>query len=532
MKKIAAILIIFMMILALGIPSVYAAVETLTVHAGINNSTKVVTISGLHSSGAGKQITIQVVYPKGELYVNQVISGTGGAYSLSYTLADPVEGSPYLVKVGGDGIDTPVTATFTYTAVSPGTPPPTSTPAPTPTPTAKPVETTAVVIVEPQVEGNVGRSELALAALDNAFNEATADENGVKKIVLKVEPAEGVTEYIQSLPGVFFTNSTQGPGLKKLIEINTTFGSMTVPSNMFSNQAVDTSKISLSIGAADVSGFPPEVREKIANKPVVEIKAMVDGKTFAWENNDAPVEISIDYTPTQEELENPEHIVVYYIDGAGNMQTVPSGRYDPATGKVTFSIVHFSTYAVSYVFKTFTDLDRYAWVKNMVEVLAAKGITSGTSPTTYSPEKLITRADFVTMLIKTLGLAADVDSNFTDIAKTSYYYNAVGIAKKLGISSGVGNNKFNPNTAITRQEMVVMVNKALAAVHRHVVKGSASDLAKYRDANLIAAQAVDGFANLIRTGILAGDGATAINPLSPLTRAQAAVVLYKAYNLK
>lgn len=57
---------------------------------------------------------------------------------------------------------------------------------------------------------------------------------------------------------------------------------------------------------------------------------------------------SIPYTPTTEELNNPEGSVVWYIDAHENTAPVPSGHYDPATGTVTFSTTHFSDYAVGY----------------------------------------------------------------------------------------------------------------------------------------------------------------------------------------
>ncbi|MGI6425202.1 MAG: hypothetical protein ACOX2A_09060 [Tepidanaerobacteraceae bacterium] len=47
--------------------------------------------------------------------------------------------------------------------------------------------------------------------------------------------------------------------------------------------------------------------------------------------------VSIPYTPTEEELANPESIVVWYIDGAGNVVTILNGRYDSETGMVTYT---------------------------------------------------------------------------------------------------------------------------------------------------------------------------------------------------
>jgi len=51
-------------------------------------------------------------------------------------------------------------------------------------------------------------------------------------------------------------------------------------------------------------------------------------------------------TPTAEELENPESIVAWYIDGNGNAVPVPNGRYDPATRTVSFNCIDITFYTV------------------------------------------------------------------------------------------------------------------------------------------------------------------------------------------
>ena len=80
------------------------------------------------------------------------------------------------------------------------------------------------------------------------------------------------------------------------------------------------------------------------------------------------------------------------------------------------------------------------------------------------------------LLVKALGLTASVDSNFDDISKNDYFYEYVGIAKKLGITSGVGNNKFNPREKITRQDMMVLTTNALKIAGKISSTGTAADV--------------------------------------------------------
>ena len=60
-----------------------------------------------------------------------------------------------------------------------------------------------------------------------------------------------------------------------------------------------------------------------------------------------------------------------------------------------------------------------------------------------------------------MGVDAKVDGNFDDIDKDAYYYEEIGKAKMLGITYGIGNNKFSPDASITRQDMMVLTERAL-----------------------------------------------------------------------
>jgi len=178
--------------------------------------------------------------------------------------------------------------------------------------------------------------------------------------------------------------------------------------------------------------------------------------------------------------------------------------------------------------KTFTDLDGYRWAENAIQFLASKGIVKGTSETTFSPGNNIIRADFIVLIVRAFGFTADVDDNFSDVDPSAYYYEAVGIAKKLGITSGVGNNKFNPKEKISRQDMMVLLYRALKIAGIDVYAGSGSELDRFSDKANIAPYAVEAIQALVANGIVRGDG-TSINPLGNATRAEAAVLIYTTY---
>ena len=122
-------------------------------------------------------------------------------------------------------------------------------------------------------------------------------------------------------------------------------------------------------------------------------------------------------------------------------------------------------------------------------ILASKGVIQGTGAQKFSPGESVTRADFITLLVRTLELKADYTEGFDDVPSGSYYHESVCIARKLGIVKGTGDNKFNPSEAISRQDMMVMAAAAIKASGRKLENASKEDISDYRGASDIAAYA-------------------------------------------
>jgi uncharacterized repeat protein (TIGR02543 family) len=364
------------------------------------------------------------------------------------------------------------------------------------------------------------------AATDLGTTLAQEIFSGTGTAVLTVPFIPDVSSYTVGIPAASLSGS-QGEGV---LTFSTDVGSITIPSGMLAGMpGTEGKKAGITIGQGDKSGLPDEVKAAVGDRPVVQLTLTLDGKQAEWNNPSAPVTVSIPYTPTAAELADPEHIVVWYIDGSGNVVSVPNGRYDPTTGTVTFITTHFSHYAVAYVHKTFGDLGGVEWARKPIEVMASKGIITGTGANSFSPAANITRADYLVLLIKTLGLTAEFDDNFDDVEPGAYYYEAVGIAKKLGIAAGIGNNRFNPKENISRQDMMVLTARALEKYKGLKAAGGSAVLDKFSDKGDIAGYAVNSIAILVKEGLIAGSG-DRLNPRANTTRAEAAVFMYRIYN--
>ena len=106
----------------------------------------------------------------------------------------------------------------------------------------------------------------------------------------------------------------------------------------------------------------------------------------------------------------------------------------------------------------FTDVAANAYYCKAVLWAVENGITTGTSATTFSPDAPCTRAQGVTFLWRANGSkAASAAASFTDVASDAFYAPAVAWAAEQNVTGGVGNGLFSPDTTCTRAQIVSML---------------------------------------------------------------------------
>ncbi|MGO4370427.1 S-layer homology domain-containing protein [Paenibacillus sp. MCAF20] len=372
-----------------------------------------------------------------------------------------------------------------------------------------------------KVDTAAGRATLVLTREQAKSIFATVNPTLVQMPVIP-----GVDRYTVEVPANMLTGTT---GEGELV-FETDAGSITVPADMLKDTANTEGKTAgITIGEGNKSGLSPETAAAIGDRPLVELTLELNGVKVPWSNPNAPVRITIPYAPTAKELENPEHIVIWYIDGSGNVISIPSGRYDAKSGTVTFVTTHFSAYGVAYTKRTFDDLNQVEWARQAIEIMASKGIINGITTEAFAPKAQITRADYVVLLVRTLGLSAAFEGNFADVSGDAYYYEALGVAKQLGIIKGSGGNEFRPQDNITRQDMAAMTARALEKVKGLAAAADTAVLDGYNDNADIAGYAQASMAALVQEGLISGSGGK-LNPQALTTRAEAAMFLYRIYN--
>ncbi|HEY4430743.1 MAG TPA: S-layer homology domain-containing protein [Paenibacillus sp.] len=507
-------------------PVICLAASSSNLNATYNKG--VVAIDG-EGYEAGKDYIVRVVDRVNETLkaMGQVHANANGILAGSITTGTVEKVEEHIVYVNGmDG--TLVSSTTLNGKVDPK-PDPTPDPKPIPTPTPVPNPSQEPFIkdgcisydhVMPDKDGNVS-VEIKDDHLDSAINSAPTDKRGVKQIIIKI----GTTGNTKKNTITISVGKIAAKTGKMDITVSTGFGDIVLTHDRIKSLAKDiNSKVDVVISAMDTSVLTPIASETIGNRAGIHVSILQEGKLV-----DADIRIAIDYKLVGKELADYEHIVVYKVAKDGNLIIVANGRYNKDMGKVTLDGEANGTYAIGFAKKIFEDTSKYKWAEKQISVLASKGIIRGTSVTSFSPQKNITRAEFLKLLVNILGLKADINENFDDIAENAHYYNEVAIAKALGITSGLGNNKFEPSEQISRQDMMVLVEKAFQVAGKPGVEGSNEDLQRFNDADKIASYARNSVASLIKEGMITGDGSK-INPNGKTTRAEAAVILYRIYN--
>ena len=200
---------------------------------------------------------------------------------------------------------------------------------------------------------------------------------------------------------------------------------------------------------------------------------------------------------------------------------------DKGSGKYTFTMpsskvtveANFSKIKVE---NHFVDVKPGSYYEDAVIWAVGKGITGGTSATTFDPNAACSRAQAVTFLWRAAGSPAPKSTTmpFTDVPVGSYYYDAVLWAVENGVTNGTSATTFSPSISCNRAQIVTFLwraQKSPAASAANPFTDVAAD-AYYTNAVLWA----------VKEGVTAGTTAATFSPTADCTRAQIVTFIYRA----
>lgn len=171
---------------------------------------------------------------------------------------------------------------------------------------------------------------------------------------------------------------------------------------------------------------------------------------------------------------------------------------------------------------TFVDIEGH-WGKTYIEKMHKAGVINGMDDTHFAPDNTVTKGQFATLIVNALKI--DVDKSLANEHWAMPYVKAAQDANLIAADIPFTVDQFDVN--ISREEMASMVAKAAAYKQ---IQASAADVA-FTDADTIAAWAVDDVKNAVALGIISGMDDGSFQPKANATRAQAATMLSKLYDL-
>lgn len=198
--------------------------------------------------------------------------------------------------------------------------------------------------------------------------------------------------------------------------------------------------------------------------------------------------------------------------------------------------VIFSTLLILSVFPykapaaaTFSDVPPQHWASGTIKAMVEQNILTGYADGTFQPERRVTRAEFAVMLVKAAKIkTAAVDKpSFSDLSAKSWSLPFAEAAKGYFFPGEIsGQTKFRPDDPALRQD-------AAAAMARAKGLGDQADLQllqnSFSDYAGISPENRPAIASAVKNKLVFGHSDGSFKPSDPLTRAEAAALIYKAF---
>ena len=170
----------------------------------------------------------------------------------------------------------------------------------------------------------------------------------------------------------------------------------------------------------------------------------------------------------------------------------------------------------------FTDVETH-WARQDILRAQELGLVNGVTDTEFAPNRPVTRAMFVTVLYRLDGSPAELPegAEFTDVDPEAWYADAVRWASGNGIVSGMGDGRFAPSGACTREQAVTLLRRYLLYLEHPADERS---YLAFADAWQIGDYARLPMQWAVAAGLVKGTAADTITPKGVMTRAQFAAL--------
>ncbi|AFY33762.1 S-layer homology domain-containing protein [Calothrix sp. PCC 7507] len=191
------------------------------------------------------------------------------------------------------------------------------------------------------------------------------------------------------------------------------------------------------------------------------------------------------------------------------------------------TVAPFITAAPSFAQTTFSDVQSNYWAGQFIQELSQRGVIAGFPDGSFRPEEAVTRAQFAAMVNKAFQKAPQRQGiSFVDVPSNYWASSAIQQAYTIGFLSGYPGNRFEPNQAIPRQQVLVSLANGLSY---SATGNTDSTLQYFNDASNIADYARSPIAAATEKQIVVNyPNVKFLNPTATATRAQVAAFIYQA----
>lgn len=178
----------------------------------------------------------------------------------------------------------------------------------------------------------------------------------------------------------------------------------------------------------------------------------------------------------------------------------------------------------------FSDIQGH-WAAAKIADMSSRMIVKGTDNQKFDPQTVMTRAEFAAMLTRALGLPeGETTAPSKDVRASDWYSGAISAVRAYGIMEGLANGTFEPNEKITRQEAIATMIRAQRMIKEASLEAHQTegqvDLSAYTDSAEISDWARAAMRTAIYEGLVKGYG-NELRPQNLLSRAETTVLVYR-----
>jgi len=289
------------------------------------------------------------------------------------------------------------------------------------------------------------------------------------------------------------------------------------------SEQAEGSNVEITIDNVDKQKLTPEQKSSVGEDEVYDISIMSKGKAISSFGGQE-ITISLPYTLKEGQIK--DKVSIWYLNDKGELEKIQC-KYDEKTGLATFETNHLSYYIAGYDNSiSFVDVNEDDWFYESVMYVVKKGMFTGTSETTFSPNSPMTRSMLVTVLHRLEEVPVSTAINqFTDVNDGDWYLEAVKWSSEKNIVMGITATEFEPQNNVTREQLAVMLYRYAKTNGLDI--SNKGNLEIFVDKQNINSWAYEAVAWAVKNGLITGKENNILDPSGNATRSEVAAILQR-----